>query len=162
MTLRFWKSVLRLAGCLCLSAVGLVSMMPRGTVAAAEKIYDPARDSAADLAAAETTAQQENKHILLDVGGNWCSWCHLLEHFLHEHEKLNAELEQHYVLVHVNWSPDAPNAAFLRQYPAISGYPHLFVLDGKGKLLQSQSTDVFEDGHSYDEGRLAAFLKKWE
>lgn len=150
-----------LAACVCFGALSLVSIAPQNAFAAAEKIFDPSRDSAADLAAAETVAQQQNKHILLDVGGDWCSWCHLLEHFLHEHEKLNAELGQHYVVVHVNWSPDAPNSTFLHQYPAIAGYPHFFVLDSKGKLLRSQSTDVFEEGQNYNEERLAEFLKKW-
>ena len=60
---------------------------------AAENIFDPTRDPAKDLAAAEAQAKAEHKNILLDVGGNWCSWCHLLDRTLHGNADLNSTLE---------------------------------------------------------------------
>ena len=61
----------------------------------------------------------------------------------------------------VNWSRENKNEAFLSALPAIKGYPHLFVLDGSGKLVHSQETDVLEQGRSYDKAKFVAFLKKW-
>ena len=47
------------------------------------------------------------------------------------------------------------------QDPRINGYPHLFVLDQDGKLLQSQDTSPLESGSSYDLARMTEFLSKW-
>ena len=132
---------------------------------AADKIFDPARDSAKDLAAAETQAAAGHKHILLDVGGNWCSWCHLLDRTLHENPALLAALESNYVVVHVDWSPDHQNEAFLSHYPKTEGYPYLLVLSEKGKLLHAQQTDVLETDHhlnaGYNQPAVLEFLTHW-
>ena len=132
---------------------------------AAEKIFDPTADSAKDLAGAEVQAKQEHKRILLDVGGNWCSWCHLLEHTLHENAGLKAALESNFVVVHVNWSQDNPNEAFLSHYPKVNGYPFLFVLSADGKLLYAQPTDALEADHKlasgYNQAAVMEFLTKW-
>ena len=61
----------------------------------------------------------------------------------------------------VNVSDENKNAEFLSQYPSISGYPHLFVLDQKGTFLHSQGTGELEAGQGYDEELFAAFLKTW-
>src|SRR5260370_802820 len=111
---------------------------------AAEKIFDPTRDSAKDLAAAEVAANAQHKNILLDVGGNWCPWCILLDRTLHKDAKLNDALESNFVVVHVNWSIDSQNKAFLANYPKVSGYPFFFVLSSNGKLVHAQPTDPLE------------------
>ena len=47
------------------------------------------------------------------------------------------------------------------RYPAIKGYPHLFVLDANGRLLHSQDTDELETTKNYDPAAMRAFLVKW-
>jgi thiol:disulfide interchange protein len=132
---------------------------------AAENIFDPTRDSAKDLAAAEIQAKAEHKHILLDVGGNWCSWCHLLDRTLHENPALTSALEKNYVVVHVNWDPDHENQAFLSHYPKTEGYPYLLVLAADGKLLHAQLSDALEADHhlnaGYNQSAILEFLTKW-
>ena len=61
----------------------------------------------------------------------------------------------------VNWSPENKNEALLARWPRIQGYPHLFVLDGDGKLLHSQETGSLESGRDYDKARFLAFLRAW-
>jgi thioredoxin-related protein len=132
---------------------------------AAENIFDPSRDSAKDLAAAEAQAKAQHKHILLDVGGNWCSWCHLLDRTLHENPALTAALEKNYIVVHVNWDPDHENQIFLSHYPKTEGYPYLLVLSADGKLLHAQPTDLLETDHhltaGYNQPAILEFLTKW-
>ncbi|HET7535133.1 MAG TPA: thioredoxin family protein, partial [Candidatus Didemnitutus sp.] len=41
-------------------------------------IYDTQVDGTATIAAAVTRAKAEHKHVLLDLGANWCIWCHRL------------------------------------------------------------------------------------
>jgi len=102
---------------------------------------------------------------LLDVGGNWCPWCKLLDRTLHQDAKLNDALESNFVVVHVNWSIDSQNKVFLANYPKVSGYPFFFVLSANGKLFQAQPTDPLETDHKIDNGynqsAILEFLTKW-
>src|SRR5215831_8137841 len=92
--------------------------------------YDPRRDPDKDLAAASEEAKRTTKNIFVVVGGEWCSWCHALDHFFHEH----------------------PDVAALRD-------KHIVILDANGKLIQSQPTNELEDGRSYNVKRFKAFLE---
>jgi thioredoxin-related protein len=123
--------------------------------------YDPKRDAAADIQDAIKEAQRTKKRILLEVGGQWCSWCHTLDRFFETHPDLLALREKTFVTVKINFSEDNANKEVLSRYEAIPGYPHIFVLDSDGKFLHSQGTSPLESGKSYDLERLTAFLKKW-
>jgi thiol:disulfide interchange protein len=123
--------------------------------------FDPARDPAKDVAAAAEAAKAQGKRVLVDVGGEWCVWCHIMDDFIAANTDVRSLLDAGYVVVKVNWSRENKNEAFLSRLPAIKGYPHLFVLDGSGKVVHSQDTDVLEQGRSYDKAKFVAFLKKW-
>ncbi len=123
--------------------------------------FDPTRDAASDLSAAIAEASRTGKRVLVDVGGNWCSWCLRMERFVEAHPDLAALRDKYFVTVKVNYSAENTNRALLSKYPAIPGYPHLFVLDGSGRLLQSQDTSALEDGKTYSLQKFPAFLKKW-
>ena len=43
--------------------------------------FDPTRDAVKDLDAALVKARAENKRVLVEVGGEWCTWCHILDRF---------------------------------------------------------------------------------
>jgi len=123
--------------------------------------YDPTADPTADLEAAVTEARASGRRILLVVGGEWCSWCHILDRFVKGDPAIHDLWDRHYVTVKVHWDPDQPNAAFLGRYPKIQGYPHIFVLDDNGRLLHSQNTAELESGDSYSPERVTAFLTRW-
>ena len=123
--------------------------------------YDPRRDPEKDLAAASAEAKKSNKNIFVEVGGEWCSWCHILDRFFHEHPDLEALRDKNYVSMKVNMSQENPNRAFLSRFPGIHGYPHIFILDVNGNLVQSQATNVLEDGRSYNARRFQKFLEQF-
>jgi thioredoxin-related protein len=123
--------------------------------------FDPTRDPAKDVAAAVESASKSGQRILLDVGGEWCPWCRKLDAFFEDNRDIAAFLHKNFVVVKVNFSKENSNEKFLSQYPAIRGYPHMFVLDSDGKLLHSQSTGELEDGDHHDHDKVFAFLKKW-
>ena len=134
-------------------------------IAALNAQFDPARDPVADLATAKVEAQRGGKRIILDVGGEWCPWCHLMDGFIEGDAEIRSFRDANYVWMKVNYSEDNENAAFLSQFPAVKGYPHLFVLDADGKLLHSQFTGELEadkgQKKGYDRGRFFAFMKQW-
>ena len=123
--------------------------------------YDPAADPAADLETAAAEARASGKRILLIVGGEWCSWCHILDRFVKEDPAVQTLWDRHYVTLKVHWDPEQPNEAFLGRYPKIEGYPHILVLDDDGRLLHSQNTAELESGDSYSPERMTAFLRRW-
>ena len=123
--------------------------------------YDPAADPAEGLGIAVTRAQTEGKRILVVVGGEWCSWCHILDRFVKGNDTIHDLWDGTYVTLKVHWDPEQPNEAFLGQYPGIEGYPHIFVLESDGGLLHSQNTGELEEGDGYSTDRVAAFLERW-
>jgi len=123
--------------------------------------YDPKRDAAHDIRDAISEAQSNHKRILLEVGGNWCSWCHILDTFFAAHTDLLALRDQNFVTVKINFSEENENKEVLPRYGPVESYPHLFVLDSDGKLLLSKDTGALESGKSYDLEKLTAFLKAW-
>lgn len=123
--------------------------------------FEPARDPSSDLKLAVTEALKTDRNIILDVGGEWCIWCHRIDAFIQGHEDINSFLLKNYIIMKVNYSPENKNEAFLSGYPKISGYPHFFILDGNGKLLHSQDTGKLEEGKDYNPQKFMAFLEVW-
>ena len=123
--------------------------------------YDPRRDPEKDLAAASAEAKKSGKNIFVEVGGEWCTWCHILDRFFHEHPGLEALRDKNYVSMKVSMSQENPNRAFLSRFPHVHAYPHIFILDAEGNLIRSQPTDVLEDGRSYNARRFQKFLEKF-
>lgn len=141
----------------------LAVMMGVSAVAwAADKPFDPASDPAKDLQAAEQRAQAEHKNILMDVGGNWCGWCLVLERTIHEDPELEGLLEKNYVVLHVNFSKENENRSFLRRYPQPEGYPSWYVLSPQGKLLKAETnTSELEANHKLDQGYNKDAIRKF-
>lgn len=146
--------------------VGIISGVPahtgaveKGYVAVTE--FDPSRDAGKDIKAAVAEAGRTGRRVLLDVGGNWCVWCRRMDTMFTTNKGLAETREKYYITVKINYSTENKNEALLSRYPKIPGYPHLFVLESNGKLLQSQSTADFESGKGYDPSRVMDFLKKW-
>ena len=124
-------------------------------------VYDPKRDPADDLKAAVGRAKSEKKQVLVQVGGDWCGWCHRMTKYFADNEKVDAALARDYLIMKVNYSEENHNKEFLGALPKIPGYPHLFVYDADGKLLHSQGTEELEEGKSYSEKAVLGFLEKW-
>ena len=123
--------------------------------------FDPERNPANDLAEAVSQAKAQGKRIIMDVGGEWCVWCLRMDKFMQGDAQIRDTVAADYVWVKVNYSDENKNEAFLAQYPKVKGYPHLFVLDADGKLLQSENTSELEQEKSYSQERFLAFLQKW-
>jgi thiol:disulfide interchange protein len=143
-------------------AVLVVMVGMSAAARAEERPFDPARDPAKDLRVAMQRAQAEHKNILMDVGGNWCEWCLVLEETLHGDAELSALLEKNYVVLHVNWSKENENTKFLKRYPEPAGYPSWYVLSPTGKVLKAETnTGELEANHKIDQGYNKEALKRF-
>ena len=149
----------------CLTALPAVSQTPAAapapTPAASKGPFDATRDAVKDFQAAKDEARRTGRRILVDVGGNWCSWCRLMDRWFTQNADLKKLRDESFVVLLVNYSPDNKNEALLSQFPKVEGYPHFFVLDAAGKVLQSQDTGQLEDGRGYSRPKMTAFLQAW-
>lgn len=123
--------------------------------------FDPNKNPFEDLKIATQLATETNKRIILDVGGEWCIWCHRLDDFIDSNENIKQIITEKFIVVKVNYSKENKNEKFLSKYPQIDGYPHFFVLEKDGKLLHSQNTGLLEKDKDYDPEKFMAFLNKW-
>lgn len=123
--------------------------------------FNPAADADKEIHLAIAEAGSSHKKILLDVGGNWCKWCKMLDAFFESTPDVSRLLHDKYVVVKVNFSKENENKAVLSRYPKVAGYPHFFVLNSDGTLLCSKNTGELEKGQGYDAVKMKAFLTQW-
>jgi len=160
------RSVLLIFGLTAFAAVvfpTILAARPADSAATETAVpkFDPSRDPATDVRAAVDSASRSGKRILLDVGGEWCKWCHYLDRFFEQNKDVADFLHANFVVVKVNYSKENKNESFLGKFPKIPGYPHFFVLDSDGTFLFSQDTGELEAGQGHDHDKVLAFLKKW-
>ena len=110
--------------------------------------------------AAVALAQAQRKMVLVDVGGEWCTWCHVFDRFVARSPEVQKAMQERYILVKVNWSPQNRNQALLSQWPKAQGYPHFYVLDAAGRVIASQASAELEAANDYDEAKVLAFLRR--
>jgi thiol:disulfide interchange protein len=124
--------------------------------------YDGARNPADDLAMTVERAKAEGKHVLVQVGGDWCGWCKRMSQFIESNAGVRQQVERDFLVMKVTYDQNQKNEPFLSGFPKIKAYPHLFVIDGEGHLLHSQDTEELEQDRSYNETAYLAFLEKWK
>lgn len=129
----------------------------------AKPLFDPKRNPFEDMRDALAQAKRERKNVLVNIGGDWCVWCHRLEAFISEHPELRELRDRHFVVVKVfiGTDKDETNRTFVSRLPQLAGVPHLFVYNGASYLLCSQATAALEEGETYNYEKVRAFLQEW-
>lgn len=127
------------------------------------KVYDETIDPMVQIDAAIAKARAEGKHVMCQVGGNWCPWCLRLADFVQKDSLVNETMQAGYVYIHVNYPRKgaAPELMHRLDNPGRFGYPVLVVLDAEGRRLHTQDSSFLEEGQGYNQGRLLRFLKGW-
>lgn len=128
------------------------------------KIYNPDDNAVKAVANAVAQAKKENKHVFIQVGGNWCIWCIRFNNFVKTDAQLDSLVKANYVVYHLNYSEENQNLNVLSKYkfPQRFGFPVFLILDKEGNLLHTQNTEYLEDGKSgYDKKKVVTFLNHW-
>jgi thioredoxin-related protein len=124
--------------------------------------YDPSRDSFKDFELAQKQAEEENKLILIQIGGNWCSWCIKMERFFDKSPTVKALRDETFVVMKVNVSPENYNEEFLSEMPEFEGYPFLVITDKSGNVLNSRTSGNLEEGLGYSVSKFTEYFEYWK
>jgi hypothetical protein len=145
------------------AATFLLSTLIWASAEAARLGYDPKVDPFEQYHAAVERAAQEGKLVLVIAGGDWCSWCHVLNRFLEHNETVRRELEDTFVVMKVYVGEENYNKDFFDQLPAARGAPHFWIISPDKHVLASQPTGAFESGRrGYDEQEFLEFIARWK
>lgn len=129
-----------------------------------EKLYHPEADAIVQFSEALSKAIKENKHLLVQIGGNWCKWCYRFHDFIKSNPELDSLMQADYITIHINYSKENKNLPLLETfgYPQRFGFPVFLVFNSNGERIHTQSSWFLEDGkESYDKEKVKAFLKDW-
>lgn len=125
------------------------------------KVYDDQRDPFKDATAALALAKKTNRQVLIEIGGNWCSWCHKMDNFLAKHPDVFEALHSQYVLLKINVSDSNENNDFMESLPPVLGYPHMYVSTAQGKMILSKDTAELLNENNYSKPQWLSFLNQW-
>ncbi len=141
----------------------LLSIAAIGSMQGQNKYYDEEVDAVAQIKAATTLAQQSSRHVLCQVGGNWCPWCIRFADFATTDSVIAPIIAREYVYVHINYSKGHKNPEAMRMLgnPARFGFPVFVILDGDGNLLHIQESESLEQDKGYNRDRVRKFLLNW-
>ncbi len=133
----------------------------------ARQIYDMQADGERQLTAALHQARNENKHVLLSLGANWCSDSQNTFNVLHRDPNLQRMLSDNFVLTLV----DANNRVGFQRNPTIierynvdlkRGIPVLLVLASDGTPLSTDPNQLPLDSDHKSPEKLVRYLNNWE
>ncbi len=136
---------MKLTTCIVLLASILMINTVQAVEVVAEKlpsysmIYDDKANPFTDAKAAIALAQKTDRNVLIEIGGNWCTWCHKMDDFLEKNPDIYQALHQKYVLLKVNVSDSNENEAFMKSLPPTLGYPHMYVSTASGKMIYQKT-----------------------
>ena len=146
---------------------GIEAERPHGKIPKKPKradIYDTRADAKAQIETALAKAKRDNKRVLLQFGGNWCSWCYKLHDVFNKNHEIASLLRNEYELVLVDIGQMDKNMELAESYGAElkkHGVPFLTVLEDGGQVVTNQNTGDLEDGPVHDIDKVKAFLQKW-
>jgi len=149
-----------------------LTVAAQGTAAPqAKKVYDESINPLEQIDQAVAKAKAEGKHVICQVGGNWCPWCLRFADYIVSDSTISQMIAADYEYIHVNYSPSRKGGEEkVRQGKALMqrlnnagrfGYPVLVVLDGEGRVIHIQDSGYLEQGESYDKKKVVSFFKNW-
>ena len=126
-------------------------------------MYHPFENADSAMAVVQSKALNEGKQILVQIGGNWCSWCIEFNRFTKTDKQMDSILNADFVVYHLNYSKENLNKKMLEKFgfPQRFGFPVFIVIDSAGKLLHTQNSSYLEKEKSYSKEKVIEFLEHW-
>ena len=128
-----------------------------------KSLYNPAENAEKEIEYALMVAKSQGKHLLIQAGGNWCSWCIEFDRFSKADSGVNAIIKNNYIVYHLNWSKENENKKVFAKYgfPQRFGFPVFIILNSKGERIHTQNSEYLEEKKSYNVQKVKNFLDMW-
>ena len=136
-----------------------------------KKVYDETINPMEQIDKAVAKAKSEGKHVVCQLGGNWCRWCLMFADFVTKDTEISQFIDENYVYIHVNYNPREradeakakQNAELLKRLGNAGrfGYPVFVVLDQSGKVIHLQDSSFLEQDNGYNKEKVMRFFKNW-
>jgi hypothetical protein len=145
------------------ACVAVLMSMQAGAKSDSNLGYDPQADPFEQYHEAIEIAQRDNKLVLVIAGGDWCSWCYVLDRFVKGDAEVERRLHDAFVVMKVYVGFDNYNDTFFSQLPQAKGAPHFWIISPEKDVLSSQSTGSFEAGkRGYNKEAFLQFIDEWK
>ncbi|HUH26144.1 MAG TPA: thioredoxin family protein [Flavobacterium sp.] len=128
---------------------------------ALEKPYHPEDHAQEKIDTLIKQAKKNKKHVILQAGGNWCSWCLLFNDFIKTNQAVKSNLNKNFLYYHLNFSKENKNEEVFKKYAPEGdklGYPFFIILDSNGEVIKIQESGSLEEGKGYSETKVLLFL----
>lgn len=135
------------------------------------KVYDESIDPMEQIDKAVAKAKAQGKHVVCQVGGNWCRWCLMFADYIGKDAEISSMIEDNFVYIHVNYNPREradqakaeKSARLLKRLnnPGRFGYPVFVILDANGKVIHIQDSSFLEQENSYNKEKVMRFFRNW-
>jgi thiol:disulfide interchange protein len=125
--------------------------------------YDEAVNADAQVAAAFARAQKSHKRVLIDLGGNWCVDCLVLDNFVRLPE-MRRFMAAHYEEVLVDVGRFNRNLQIPARFgitKRLEGVPALLIVTPDGKLVNGGDIFATAEAHDMTPQAVAAYLAKY-
>ena len=136
-----------------------------------KKVYNEDINPIEQIDQAVAKAKAEGKHVVCQVGGNWCIWCLRFADFITKDTSISQFIDENFVYIHVNYNPKkSEGEAKAQQAAALMkrlnncgrfGFPVFVVLDQEGIVIHIQDSSFLEEGEGYDKEKVMRFFKNW-
>jgi hypothetical protein len=125
--------------------------------------YDETANADAVVNAAFARARKSHKRVLIDLGGNWCGDCIILDNVMQLPEvKLFVDL--HYETVSVDVGRFNRNLQIPARFgitKRLEGVPSVLIVTPDGKLLNAGHTAALSDARSMTPQAIADWIAQW-
>lgn len=136
-----------------------------GNVCAQAKfeVYHPEADARQQVNDAIAQAKEQNKHVFLFIGGNWCGWCRKFYKFSTDDFQIDSLMKADYVVTHINFSKENRNLPLMQEldFPQRFGFPVFVILNAEGNRIHTQNSGYLEEGEGYSKKKVMEFLQQW-
>lgn len=156
---------------LIVASLALLCSVTLKAQTAFKKVYDEKVDPIEQIDKALLKAENENKFVICQVGGNWCPWCLRFADFMTKDAAISKVVNENFVFIHTNYNPRnkadavqtkrAEKLMKMLGFPGRFGFPVFVVLNPEGKVLHIQDSGYLEEGNSYDQKKVMRFFQNW-
>ena len=136
-----------------------------------KKVYNEDINPLEQIDETVAKAKSEGKHVICQVGGNWCPWCLKFADFITKDTAISEVINQNFKYIHVNYNPrNSQGADKAEQAKALMkrlnnagrfGFPVFVVLDKEGQVIHIQDSSFLEEGQGYDQKKVLRFFEAW-